>query len=155
MLNWREKVKDYDVDNFTFIDPHGIVHSSPVFYMDQFGRMHLSPLTYLNNIGIVHNDLQLKRAPDNQRFRFVGHRRCHSPKWPIKSKTHHYGLSVDEVREIERQRNEQIVSNAWNEKEQIHSKRCNVPFTRIERAFTATVTTATPGIPSEIVSVNT
>jgi 23S rRNA A1618 N6-methylase RlmF len=64
-------------------------------------------------------------------------------------------LSVDQVRDIEPQRNEQIVSNAWNEKEQIHSKRCNVPFTRIERAFTATVTTATPGIPSEIVSVNT
>jgi hypothetical protein len=73
MLNWREKVKDYDVDNFTFIDPHGIVHSSPVFYMDHFGRMHLSPITYLNDIGIVHDDLQLKRAPDNQRYRFVGH----------------------------------------------------------------------------------
>jgi hypothetical protein len=26
-FNWRKKMKDYDIKNFTFIDPHGIVHS--------------------------------------------------------------------------------------------------------------------------------
>ena len=142
------------MDNFTFIDSHGIVHSSPVFYIDHFRRMHLSPLMYLNDIGIVHDDLQLNRAPDNRRCRFVGHRRCHSPKRSFKPNKYHRDLSTDHVREIERKRNEQIVSNAWEEKDQMRFNKCNAPFTRIERAYTATATTATTGIPSDIVSVN-
>jgi hypothetical protein len=63
-------------------------------------------------------------------------------------------LSIDHVREIEQQRNEQIVSNAWEEKERIRFNQCNVLFTRIEQVFITTATTATPGIPSDIVSVN-
>jgi hypothetical protein len=38
-------------------------------------------------------------------------------------------LSIDHVREIERQRSEQIVSNAWEEKEQIRFNQYNAPFT--------------------------
>ena len=147
-------IKDNDVENFTFIDPHRIVHSSTVFYMDHFGCMHLSPLTYLNDIGIVHDDLQLKREPDNRRCKFVGHRRCLSPKQSIKPNKHNGDLSIDHVREIERQKNGQIVSNEWEEKEQIRFNQCNVLFTRIEQVFMTTATTATPGIPSDIVSVN-
>jgi ribosomal protein L11 len=47
----------------------------------------------------------------------------------IKPNKHNGVLSIDHVREIERQKKEQIVSNTWEEKEQIRFNQCNAPFT--------------------------
>ena len=55
--HWDQVYQQYHVNNYHYIDSHGILHEDVMQYVDSDGVAHTSPLQFVAPFGTVYNDL--------------------------------------------------------------------------------------------------